>query len=193
MSSTEVIDSIIFTPGTAIYIKFGKGRDGGLYSTTIDGATTDGDSFLASSTVCDIGFQKQNLANGQHDVVVKSLGVSAQAPVGNAANLDFEGMMYVYSWSSTYYNVLDCAPNPPFRITQQDDPTPSFDPGTGASPSLRPATSLRTLIQLVGLLIWFVMRKSLGNCCIVITLNSLSMNHSFVVMNCPWTHFFTAV
>jgi hypothetical protein len=88
-----------FTSGTAIYINTGSGPDGGTYSTTIDNKTTENDSFLASGTSCEVGFKSENLANEKHVVVVKTLGVSPQAPVGNAAALDFEGMMCVYSLS----------------------------------------------------------------------------------------------
>jgi hypothetical protein len=62
---------------------------------------------LASSPVCTVGFKKENLENKDHVVVVKSLGVSAQAPVGNAASLDFEGLMCVYSLPSMYHSMPD--------------------------------------------------------------------------------------
>jgi len=88
-------------------MKIGSGPDGGSYSTTIDDSTTNHDSFSASSAVCDIGFKRENLENKQHVIVVKTLGVSPQAPVGSTGGLDFEGLMCVYSLSSTCCSLPD--------------------------------------------------------------------------------------
>jgi hypothetical protein len=78
--------------GTAVSLQIGAGPYNGRYSTTLDGTTTEGDSFSAN-TECKIGFERANLANKVHTVVVKSLGASAQAPAGSPGNFDFEGMM----------------------------------------------------------------------------------------------------
>jgi hypothetical protein len=83
------------TTGKAVYLKLGTGPDSGVFRVELDGEVEEVDSFEAVDNTCKVGYQKENLEDKQHNMIITTLGPSPQAPQADGT-LDIENIMYAF-------------------------------------------------------------------------------------------------